>query len=69
MRLKTVEIENFRAIEKLTVPLDSQLTILHGANAPGKTGVLLAITVGPGCHLLFVPGGFARRACSPQMCV
>ena len=31
MKLKAVEIENFRAIEKLTLSLDPQLTVLHGA--------------------------------------
>ena len=61
MKLKTVEIENFRAIEKLTLPLDPQLTILHGANAHGKTSVLAAIAVGLGAISYLLPGGFARR--------
>ena len=48
MKLKAVEIENFRAIEKLTLSLDPQLTVLHGANAHGKTSVLSAVAVGLG---------------------
>ena len=40
MKLASVKIENFRAIGKLTLPLDPRLTVLHGANAHGKTSVL-----------------------------
>ena len=40
MKLASVEIENFRAIEKFTLALDPRLTVLHGANAHGKTSVL-----------------------------
>ena len=46
MKLKSVEIENYRAIEKLKLPLDSSLTVLHGDNGYGKTSVLSAIAVG-----------------------
>ena len=46
MKLKSVEIENYRAIEKLTLPLDPSLTVLHGDNTCGKTSVLSAIAVG-----------------------
>lgn len=48
MKLQTVEIENFRAIRSLTLPLDPALTVLHGNNANGKTSVLSAIAVGLG---------------------
>ena len=48
MKLASVEIENFRAIEKLTLALDPRLTVLHGANAHGKTSVLGAIAAGLG---------------------
>lgn len=48
MKLKSVEIENYRAIEKLKLPLDPSLTVLHGDNGYGKTSVLSAITVGLG---------------------
>ena len=46
MKLKSVEIENYRAIEKLKLPLDPSLTVLHGDNGYGKTSVLSAIAVG-----------------------
>ena len=46
MKLKSVEIENFRAIDELRLPLHPTLTVLHGDNAHGKTSVLSAIAVG-----------------------
>ena len=46
MRLKQVTIENYRAVEKLYVPLDPALTVLHGPNGHGKTSVLSAIATG-----------------------
>ncbi len=46
MKLKSVTIENYRAIENLELPLNSSLTVLHGANGHGKTSVLSAIAVG-----------------------
>ena len=46
MKLKSVTIENYRAIENLVLPLDPSLTVLHGANGHGKTSVLSAIAVG-----------------------
>ena len=48
MKLKSVEIENYRAIEKLSLSLDPSLTVLHGENGYGKTSVLSAIAVGLG---------------------
>ena len=48
MKLKSVEIENYRAIEHLSLTLDPSLTVLHGDNGYGKTSVLSAIAVGLG---------------------
>ena len=48
MKLARVEIENYRAIEKLDLPLDPRLTVLHGDNGHGKTSVLSAIATGLG---------------------
>ena len=48
MKLKSVEIENYRAIEKLKLSLDPSLTVLHGDNGYCKTSVLSAIAVGLG---------------------
>lgn len=48
MKLKSVKIENYRAIDKLELMLDPSLTVFHGANGCGKTSVLSAIAVGLG---------------------
>ena len=55
MKLKRVEIENYRAIEKLALPLDPVLTVLYGANGHGKTSVLSAVAVGLGGIPRFLP--------------
>ena len=46
MKLQQATIENYRAIERLEMPLHPQLTVLHGDNGHGKTSVLSAIAVG-----------------------
>ena len=46
MKLKSVKIENYRAIDKLELILDPSLTVFHGANGCGKTSVLRAIAWG-----------------------
>ena len=46
MKLKSVKVENYRALEKLELQLDPSLTVLHGDNGYGKTSVLSAIAVG-----------------------
>ena len=48
MKLKSVEIKNYRAIEHLRLPLDPSLTVLHGDNTCGKTSVLSATAIGLG---------------------
>lgn len=55
MKLKGVEIENYRAIEKLDLPLNPDLTVLHGDNAHGKTSVLSAIATGLGSIPTLLP--------------
>ena len=56
MKLAFVEIENYRAIDELRLPLHPSLTVLHGDNAHGKTSVLSAITVGLGRIPMLLPG-------------
>ena len=56
MKLERVEIENYRAIEQLDLPLNPRLTVLHGDNAHGKTSVLSAIATGLGSILMLLPG-------------
>lgn len=65
MKLASVEIRNFRAVEEMTLPLHPQLTVLHGENGLGKTSVLRAIAVGLGAIPRLLPGvsgiDFARN--------
>ena len=56
MKLKSVEIDNYRAIEQLRLSLDPTLTVLHGSNTCGKTSVLSAIAVGLGVIPRCLPG-------------
>ena len=46
MKLERVEIRNYRAIERLDLALDPDLTVFHGNNGHGKTSVLSGIAVG-----------------------
>ena len=55
MKLERVEIENYRAIERIDLPLDSALTVFHGENAHGKTSVLSAIATGLGSISMLLP--------------
>ena len=55
MKLKFVEIENYRVIDELQLPIHPSLTVLHGDNAHGKTSVLSAIAVGLGAVLEYLP--------------
>lgn len=45
MTVRSVTIQNYRAIKSLTLPLHPQLTVLHGANGSGKTSILTAIAL------------------------
>lgn len=56
MKLESVEIENYRAIDCLRLSFDPSLTVLHGDNAHGKTSVLNAIAVGLGVIPTLLPG-------------
>lgn len=56
MKLRSIEIENFRAIKHLKLSLDESLTVFHGDNALGKTSVLAAIAVGLGAIPSLLPG-------------
>jgi predicted ATP-binding protein involved in virulence len=55
MKLASVHIQNFRAIDELELPLDHQLNVLVGENAAGKTSVLEAIATGLGEILTYLP--------------
>jgi predicted ATP-binding protein involved in virulence len=45
MKLTQVEIENFRCFERLSVPLEPDVTAIIGVNAAGKTALLDAIAM------------------------
>ncbi|OQY54620.1 MAG: hypothetical protein B6247_10995 [Candidatus Parabeggiatoa sp. nov. 2] len=55
MKLKSVKLQNFRAIQELELPLHPQLTIFVGNNADGKTTILDAIAIGLGAILTRLP--------------
>ena len=55
MKLESVEIENYRAVDQLRLSLHPTLTVLYGDNAHGKTSVLSAIAVGLGAILAELP--------------
>ena len=55
MKLRSVEIENFRAIKQLKLSLDESLTVFHGDNAHGKTSVLAAIAAALGAIPTLLP--------------
>ena len=73
MKLESVQVENFRAIEELRLQLDPQLTVLHGDNAHGKTSVLGAIAAGLGVVPGLLPDvsgiGFSKRDQRDGRCV
>lgn len=45
MKLKTLEIKNFRCFESLSIDLDEQLTVLVAENGAGKTAILDAVVI------------------------
>ena len=56
MRLRSVTIDNFRAVKHLELAsLDERLTVFHGDNGQGKTSVLRAIAVGLGAVPMLLP--------------
>ena len=56
MKLKTVEVKNYRAVEEITLQLHPRLTVLYGDNGHGKTSILSAIAVGLGSIPTLLPG-------------
>ena len=46
MKLKKLEITNFRCFESLSIDFDEQLTVLVAKNGQGKSSVLDAIRIG-----------------------
>jgi predicted ATP-binding protein involved in virulence len=48
MRIDSIQIENFRGIERLDLTFDPRFTLLVGDNASGKTSILSALAVALG---------------------
>ena len=44
MKLKAMDVKNFRCFEKLRIDFDERLTVLVGANGAGKTAIIDAVT-------------------------
>ena len=65
MKLRSVQIEDYRAVENIRLQLDPQLTVIHGGNAHGKTSVLSAIALGLGAVPTLLPDvsgiGFLKK--------
>lgn len=55
MRLVNVEIQGFRGIERLELPLHERMNVVVGENAAGKTTVIEAIAIGLGAVLDYLP--------------
>ena len=43
MKLKSITLQNFRGIEKLTIVLDEKTTVFFGINGVGKSTILRAV--------------------------
>lgn len=56
MKLVRLEVENYRAVDRLDLSLHPDLTVFHGDNAHGKTSILSAIAAGLGSIPRFLPG-------------
>lgn len=64
MIIKSIDIQNFRGFEKVTVPFSGNMTVVIGNNTAGKTTLLKALQVGLGAYLQslsILPGGTAFR--------
>lgn len=55
MKLRSLQLTNFRCFESLTVEFDPQLTVLVANNGMGKTAVLEAIATGLGVFFSCLP--------------
>ncbi|MGB4497388.1 MAG: AAA family ATPase [Methylococcaceae bacterium] len=55
MKLKNIQITNFRCFDSLSIDLDEQLTVIVAENGSGKTAILDAIATGMGTLLTHLP--------------
>jgi len=45
MKLISINLENYRGVHHLEMPLDKKLTVLTGSNGTGKTTIIDAVAV------------------------
>lgn len=55
MKIKSMDLTNFRCFESLKVNFDEQLTVLVANNGFGKTAILDALAIGLGVFLSWLP--------------
>lgn len=67
MRIRRLQLRNFRCFEALDLELEPRVTLLVGANGSGKTSVLDALAVAAGGWLLGFPGLDARPIAPDEM--
>ncbi len=64
MRIKKIEIKNFKGFQQETINFQDNLTVVIGNNTAGKTTLLKALQVGLGAYLQSLsqlPGGQMYR--------
>lgn len=61
MKLKTIQIQNYRCFEKLNFSLCDRLTLFVGKNGAGKSSILDAIAVAISTFLCEIEGGTSRN--------
>jgi recombinational DNA repair ATPase RecF len=62
MRIDSIQIDNFRGIERLGLDFDPRFTLLVGDNGSGKTSILSAVSVALGIwHLSDILGDVQWR--------
>ena len=61
MRIRELEIYNFRGFEELKLKLDPHFNIIVGNNGSGKTAILEALTVAMGSYFLGIRNTDSRH--------
>ncbi len=62
MRIRDINIVNFKGFQNETVVFNRNLTVVIGNNTAGKTTLLKALQVGLGAYLQSLKGGRGRES-------